>query len=273
MSKQIFTHLILTRFNVPSPGKEAAIRGKKDWLNDRFKLFENYCLPSIQEQSKKDFRWIIYFDDQTPQEFKDRVANYDCPQMRPVYVDRWHTDVIRAAINTELAKSDAKYLLTSRLDNDDGLNRDFVKTLQKEVNLDRTGFYIFPNGLTFTGQYAYCHRDPSNAFAAYLEPIKDYETVWSKPHHEIGSTSDTNLIDLEYAWLQVIHESNVSNRVRGHLLQSSSWQPHYPYLNLTTTPVNFWKVMTDNLLSRPIRLTRDKAVSILKPILKPILKR
>ena len=38
-------HVLLTRFNLPSAGAEAAIRNRKGWLEHRIVLFERYCLP------------------------------------------------------------------------------------------------------------------------------------------------------------------------------------------------------------------------------------
>ncbi len=50
-----FTHLILTRFNLATPGRESAIRNRPGWLAERFDLFERICLPSVASQTCRDF--------------------------------------------------------------------------------------------------------------------------------------------------------------------------------------------------------------------------
>ena len=68
-----FTHVIMTRFNMPTPGRESHIRSRPGWLAGRFELFERYCLPSIAAQTTRDFHWVVYFDVETPPEFRARI--------------------------------------------------------------------------------------------------------------------------------------------------------------------------------------------------------
>ena len=65
-----YIHYILTRFNVDLYNKNNT-KWQKDkngtnidpeiWLENRFKLFETYCLPSIINQTSKNFKWIVLF--------------------------------------------------------------------------------------------------------------------------------------------------------------------------------------------------------------------
>lgn len=66
-------HIILTRFNVPTKGREADVRARNGWLERRFQLFDQYCLPSVSAQTVRDFRWIIYFDRATPALFRAQI--------------------------------------------------------------------------------------------------------------------------------------------------------------------------------------------------------
>src|SRR5579871_5907063 len=63
-------HFLLTRFNVAAPGREQAIRLRPGWLAGRFDLFRKYCLPSVAGQTRQDFEWLVFFDDQTPEEYR-----------------------------------------------------------------------------------------------------------------------------------------------------------------------------------------------------------
>ncbi|MCU1424755.1 MAG: hypothetical protein JWM51_1046, partial [Microbacteriaceae bacterium] len=66
-------HVLLTRFNLPSAGVESLIRAQEGWLRTRVELFERYCVPSVLAQTSSSYRWLIYFDPESPQWLKDRV--------------------------------------------------------------------------------------------------------------------------------------------------------------------------------------------------------
>ena len=69
----------MTRFNLPifqaKVGGASSKSCDKSYLQYRFELFEKYCMPSIINQTSQNFKWIVLFDANTPQEFKDRVWN------------------------------------------------------------------------------------------------------------------------------------------------------------------------------------------------------
>ena len=48
-----FVHVILTRFNLATPGRESALRNQPGWLAGRFELFERYCLPTLAAQTRR----------------------------------------------------------------------------------------------------------------------------------------------------------------------------------------------------------------------------
>ena len=52
-------------------------------------LFEQYCLPSIANQTCKEFEWIVLFDSKTPDIFKERIRELQekCLQLKPVFVE------------------------------------------------------------------------------------------------------------------------------------------------------------------------------------------
>ena len=67
-----FEHFIITRFNLPiySKTKSGNISSTETkYLDNRFKLFMNYCLPSIKQQTCQNFKWLVLFDINTPDEY------------------------------------------------------------------------------------------------------------------------------------------------------------------------------------------------------------
>ena len=72
----IFEHFIITRFNLPIYNRTKAGSVSSidiEYLRQRFDIFERYCMPSIQQQSCQNFKWLVLFDENTPLEFKNRV--------------------------------------------------------------------------------------------------------------------------------------------------------------------------------------------------------
>ncbi|MFU8764585.1 MAG: glycosyltransferase, partial [Haliea sp.] len=89
----MFDHFLITRFNLRNP-RWTSSRSQhpalsEAWLQDRFDLFEQYCLPGVAAQSAAGFTWLVYFDVETPAQWLPRIQGYqrDCPQFQPVFVD------------------------------------------------------------------------------------------------------------------------------------------------------------------------------------------
>ena len=184
-------HFILTRFNLYlwNKDKEGKKVRSREWLEHRFGLFEQFCLPSIKNQTCQNFEWIVLFDSTTPTKFKERVKEWqkECLQLIPVYVDPkdgqhfaqiFREEVVRrfkgsrvqefkgsSCSNQELENErislantdDTNYtdkcfkrVLTTYLDNDDALNVRFVEDLQNRVQSLPNGTFIY-----YTDGYQY----------------------------------------------------------------------------------------------------------------------
>ena len=261
-------HIIFTRFNVPSGGKEVKIRLKDGWLEKRFMLFEEFCLPSIEQQSNKNFLWLIYFDQETPALYKEKVLEYSarCPQIRPVWVEEWNTQAVQSGF-IDNVPGNTKNILTTRLDNDDGLHRDFIETLQSSIS--DYGYYNFPKGVVYRLGDAYSHSHMSNAFLSLLEEYEGFEGVWKLPHPEVIKNYKVKQLNLNHAWLQVIHDTNVSNKIRGRLLSSGDWTEGYSYLPSELVNENgFLKVVVVGSIKHLVTSLRDSLFSIVKSTVK-----
>ena len=263
-------HIILTRFNVKTAGKESKIRLQPMWLEKRFDLFEKYCFPTVCAQSEKNFLWLIWFDVDTPDFYKKKIESYCAllPQMRAHYIDEWVTEGVHNAVRM-LIPERAEKLLTTRLDNDDGLNSDFIKILQSQ-DFSRSDWYFnFPNGLTFSEGFAFVHEDRSNAFLSRLECVSGFKTVWELPHPEVEKTGRITQIDFPNAWLQVVHGDNVSNKIRGKIVSPEFWLPGFSTIQgLDLKRVSFWNRMMDSLFGVLFREGRDMGIRLLKRILR-----
>lgn len=217
-------HVFLTRYNLPSEGVESMIRAKEGWLRERTELFERYTVPSVRAQLGEDIHWIVYLDTQSPQWLLDKMYGWRdegllSPILRDSVSETERADDIRQVVGRPEGP-----VITSNLDNDDGLARDFVERLRgAQVREGRTALYL-ENGLICSGQRAYLRHDPSNAFCAVREDLSDLKTCWMDWHNRLGMHMPVVGLAGQPGWLQVIHGTNVSNRVRGTIVDPAPYR-------------------------------------------------
>lgn len=251
-------HFFLTRFNLPSGGAEQRIRAQEGWLRNRVELFETYCLPSVRQQSVKDFGWIVFFDVQSPAWLQQRVQGWsDEGLLTPVYGEEFTqeqlTDPMRA-----LARHPTGALLTTNLDNDDGLASDFVERVQAAVRgLERPSAVYLTRGLIRNADALYLQRDPDNAFCSVVSDWTDPVLCWSHWHNRLHEIMPVERLDGEPGWLQVVHGRNVSNRVRGRIVSPERYQPLLPGLVDDLPVPSAASVTFERLGRRPVRVARD----------------
>jgi hypothetical protein len=277
-----FRHALITRFNVryreTAYKQLSANRGLNPaWLAERFDLFEKYCLPSVLAQTCKGFIWLIYFDSETPPEFVSRArrAVLGAEYIHLVFCEIYDHDLLKRDVANE-CQSAPKWLLTTRLDNDDALRPDFVEQLRKNLVFSGSEALNFPNGIVYTGTKAYLHRDESNAFLSLLEPFEGFQTVLYVHHPEMSKLAAVRQIESPPAWLQVIHQRNVSNRVRGKRIRLTTVIETFVIRDLTlesSKKESLVAIQMDNLLGGPFRSSREACIKFAKIIRKKLMRR
>jgi Putative rhamnosyl transferase len=250
-------HVLLTRFNLPSISVESIIRAKEGWLQQRMELFERYCLPSVSSQANRDFHWIIYFDPESPEWLKCRIQEHRSLGLyQPFFRSSVSREELCADIRTVVGTPRAE-LITTNLDNDDGLATDFIDRVQSAGRKgERTALYI-TQGLIKSENKLYIFKDPHNAFCSVRETWDSPITCWSSWHNLLGENMPVIEIGGEPGWLQVIHGRNVSNRIRGKLVSSSSYIDRFPGLLNGVRNANVHERMRDRLVAQPARLVKE----------------
>ncbi|QHL90118.1 hypothetical protein GVO57_03810 [Sphingomonas changnyeongensis] len=262
-----FVHVVMTRFNLATPGREASFRTQPDWLATRFDLFERYCLPGMAAQTEQDFAWMIFFDDQTPQAFKDRIE--ELRRIRPFipfYTPLFPGDGWRDAV---FARIEARppALLTTNLDNDDSLAVDFVARLQAAARAHLGGpacALNFTNGFVLSGERLYAHAHRSNAFTNLLEPFDTTaRTAPAIPHMELARHLPVHQLDGPGAWLQVVHGGNVSNKIRGRRISCAEANGRFaPAAIAQMRDPGMAETVAERLVGEPLRQARDGAIAL-----------
>ena len=215
MEKATYRHVLLTRFNVRQWSGWSDLVTNPRWLQRRFELFDAFCYPSVRGQTADNFVWIVFFDDQTPEEFRQRIERYaQWPVFRPVFLP-WPPESVNAIVQEHL-DDEPQYLITTRLDNDDAICKDFLERVQQQFDQQRRQAINFESGYIWKDGRIYLCRDRSSPFASLIERYDEFRTVWCRPHLFLNDVAPVRQITGEPAWIQVVHRDNVHNRVRGH---------------------------------------------------------
>ena len=221
-------HVIITRFNLNlySVGRDVATRegkrvcGEKDeWMERRLTLFFKYCAPSVIAQTCKNFVWVILMDTETPDRFREPVeewaGQYNFIEL--VYVGRdeqssgWTTPII-----LKFAGKHDK-LVTTRFDNDDAIDPEYVSHVQKEARKTKKALLVFPTGACWDDRHdvATIQWYVFNNTISFVAPNGDPDTVHREQHEKMCRFKTIMMRTSRPMWMHVIHQDNLSNRMRG----------------------------------------------------------
>ena len=218
-------HFILTRFNLRlwPKDKNGARIDRAAWLDGRMELFEKYCFPSVNRQSCKEFRWVLMLDDTTPERILTQLGSLKdkCPQMEilkvPVQYSTHFAEFFRHFVERE-SEGEEK-VITTYLDNDDALSRDFVERIQAEAaGCGKRTVLTFAEGFQYFTEMRIATRVayPNNHFISLVEGRDGLKTVYGLGSHYLlkaGSDLDVRSVD-GLCWVEVVHSDNVDNDVK-----------------------------------------------------------
>ena len=120
----------------------------EDRLNYKFNSFEKITLPSVVNQTNKNFIWYIYASIYLPDVYKKRLLD----------ITEKYTNIKCIFIKSfdefnKIEYINSKYC-TMRLDDDDGLSVKFIESINQYKNLDKV-IISHPHGVKFTLQNNY----------------------------------------------------------------------------------------------------------------------
>ena len=225
-------HIVLTRFNLVGIGGLKSEQEWKTWNKNRFRIFKEYCLPSMLQQSAS-YKWHLYFDEQTPVEHMAEIEELKLHSFIQIFFlngkdafFRDHMFAIQKSLSTG-----TRWLMTTRVDNDDCLHRDAISAIQSRF-VPRDQFIInLSSGYTFnmeTGimsHYFYL-KSPFLSVVedtkkdllkgAYMKRHSQWEPGKAAPWGRVikstltGKQNHAYIVERPF-WLQLIHGENVSN--------------------------------------------------------------
>lgn len=249
--------MILTRFNLPTPGVESIVRARDGWLRERVELFVRYCIPSVDNQIGGPVEWLVYFDPESPRWLIDRITPFvERGLFHPVYRSTVRPEQVVADISQAITRQ-GDVLLTTNLDNDDALAVDACHRLARvDAREPRSALYM-SRGLIKSAHGVYLRRDRRNAFVSVRESWSSPVTSWAEYHNEFSRVMPTVELSGRPGWLQVVHGSNVSNRVRGRLVSPAAYQDLFGSMLDDVEEPSLVDQGRDRLLRAPVRTLRD----------------
>jgi Putative rhamnosyl transferase len=276
-------HFLLTRFNVRVNYDSERTGIEPTWLSHRFDLFERFCYPSVRAQTNLDFQWLVYFDSETPPIFKERIDRYaEWENFIPIYLETEFSDQINQENVFGLIKKKTKYLITTRMDNDDAVCKNFIQSIQENFEEKEFEFISFINGYVLETGKLYSFKYINNPFTSLVERIKststdEIRTILCGEHSQLSALGNIKQIETDSTWLQVVHGKNVSNRIRGvrqpirKLLDNNRFIIDASGIPQQDNAWLYWLDKTWSLLKQPIEWTARQFPSRLKTSLKEFL--
>lgn len=244
------------------------VRSRDNWLRHRTALFDRYTVPSVRAQEMNNLYWIVYLDPGSPDwllSYMERLRAEGV--LAPVLRTTVGGDELRGDIRRTTGRSGGR-LLTTNLDNDDGLAVDFSSRLQRAAGMvtGRTALYV-PHGLILSENRLFLHKDRHNAFCSVVEDIDDAHTCWMDWHNRLDRHMPVYELDGGPGWLQVVHGNNVTNRIRGHRVGPDGYRPQFAegLLDDVEKP-GFLAGILDRAAHTPYRRVRDAGRSSLRSL-------
>lgn len=214
----LLAHVVLTRFAVRLT--EDAAAPSDEWIARRRRLFEAYCLPSMQAQTRQDFRWVLFVDPGISETSRAELASYRSVLPGIVVADLSPDDPLgyERAVRA-LLPDEATAVVTTRIDNDDAVSVDHIARIREAVAgvaADERRAFVFTSGYELSAGRLYWRPFPRSPFASLVEPtLGTLSTVMGAGHEALDAVAPVTELAGDAAWLQVVHGDNILNRVRG----------------------------------------------------------
>lgn len=219
----MFKHLLITRFNLRNPKWDFTKNNESllndEWMQSRMQLFKNFCFPSICAQSNPDFEWLIYFDSTTSVTFKKEIMELiqGKENIKAFFIDGMNA--FYPSIQEYIQNITTPFLITSRIDNDDCIHKDFIKTVQQNFQeqdfqaidiIKGYSLQIEPEIILGKKEHIF------NPFISLIEKNENPKTVWLSDHNMWKKETRITQVTNKRLWLSIIHQKNKVNEFDGY---------------------------------------------------------
>lgn len=214
----MFKHFIFCRYNVglytDNPYK---IENTDKWMEERLPKYKR-LLESLKEQTVKNFVFVLFIDENTPDKYLNQLIDLTIQPFPVSIVKHSGGDLLNVG-KDYLARYEMKekWVITSRVDNDDAYLPLFVESIQaafseKEQLLDVRGYQIDEKTGT---KYATGRNKCNSPFISIIEEKEGAKTVFNGFHADMFLSYSSRMASEKPMYIQYIHDSNVSNTISG----------------------------------------------------------
>lgn len=207
-------HFVIIRFN--SGNKNL------DWVLHRMRYFRAFTAPSLKAQTNKDFTTLLMVDPSTPKDIVEELKLIGIIYTTP---SRGTGRILQCELKAHIGPlilslcEGKKRIVTTRVDSDDGLSKNFIEITQRLVREDtRDKFFVFPKGVMWREDQRkfFLREEPSPPFASRVETTSVITTVLGMNHSAlVGKKIPHWIYDKEQMWLQAYHDRNVITKPDG----------------------------------------------------------
>jgi len=210
------------------------------WTEQRLDIFERSCVPSVINQTIQDFTWVVFVDPKTPDRFFARFTKIQEAVMPIKMVvlpcPAWHNrglfsyrKLLAEYISLHILPKTTR-VLTTRLDNDDLLERDFMKMVQRAARaIDLSSVSVRP----IVYSWGYFLRVPGNSlrlrkyvrnqFPSVVEGVREgamVQTIWAVQHAEVSRLGPVIALGSEESpgWITLIHGNKKMTSNAGNVM-------------------------------------------------------
>lgn len=226
----------------------------EEYLRNRFDIFQRYTYPSIKNQTCQNFKWLILMDADTPEEFKqilsDLHAEYSnlipcyfslkeyIDKVSQEYIDKYndyayktglksyenieYSELVQRVLSPIFIKDEiskfsvqSKFIVTTRIDNDDMFHPGMIETVQNRISNDQECcVYNFSYGYQVHLKMRLLQLDyfPHNHYTTLVENSNDLiQSVLYWDHTVIEKFTNYKEIVEKPLWVELVHDLNVSN--------------------------------------------------------------
>ncbi|MDP5158870.1 MAG: putative rhamnosyl transferase [Flaviramulus sp.] len=218
----MFKHYLITRFNLRKTDWTLSKQNESvltdTWLENRFKLFLDYCFPSVASQNNLNFEWLVYFDITTPDYYKEKIKNLEneLTLFKPIFVNG--IEEFLPNLQNYITINSGGYVITSGLDNDDCLSTNYINEVQKQFNKQDYLALDFIDGYTLQvndkiriGK----KKHQFNPFLSLIEKNDNPKSMYHREHMHWKYEKKLKTIKNKVIWASIIHQENMVNEFTG----------------------------------------------------------
>jgi hypothetical protein len=204
----------------------------------------------MRSQTVQPDRWLLFCDDASPDWFRRELLDVvrDVSAYEPIWMTGHWKPEAGARLATERVPRGATHLLTTLLDNDDAVAKDFLETIRTHCNGQTWELLNLTRGAQAADGKLYLRSDPANPFISLLENIADSapRTAFCDWHNRLPKHAPVRQIHTHPTWVQIVHGKNMANRISGIRTTADAIAPYFD-VDLGIQPVTRSELYIDRM--------------------------